>query len=356
MFRTFKIATLFVLLSSCYFGGGGGYNSNNLSLFHSLPSVGDVGYSDSEYFYIDLDVERYRNEIVPYYEISTTDNFGDSVDRDSPSNCEIILSEDSDDLVKTPSENTLICILDFLEYDLLIKDLHIKYNFPHGMCEYVEVSLPWHFNYPITGAMETKACRKRDPEKNESKYCSNLTTFNCTGEAVNATKDLTCGNSFCGDWSSDCKEEKEEIEIKYCDFGSNGCLDSRPSELGDTLISCNNGAKFCDWTNHCKENQDRGSDPVYTNRCSKLPEFTEPCTKRAYNDGECLASISGPCPDSDCQVFGDKKEDQTEFRCPSDKRGKAGRSKYPRCCVGGLILIKKMLLLFLMMSVMVALH
>ena len=141
--KLFFLAFCLSSLASCYFGGGG-YNTSNLSLFQSLPSVGEFASpSDSEYFYIDLDVERYRTaqDITPYYEISTTEAFGDAEERDSPSNCEIplILPEDPEnDKEKIPSEEPLICILDVLEFDLMVKDLHIVYNFPHGMCDSVD--------------------------------------------------------------------------------------------------------------------------------------------------------------------------------------------------------------------------
>ena len=324
-----------------------------------------------------MNVEKYGDKIVPYYEISTTDNFGDSVDRDSPSNCEVILSEDSDELVKNPSEQTLICILDVLEYDLLVKGLHIKYNFPHGMCDYVEVSLPWHFNYPITGARETKACRKRNPKNDETKYCK-TPRYDCNAKD---SLSVSCGGqTTCKNWNRDCQKEADKSQQKHCD--SSLCGPGLPSN-SDNFVNCG-GSNYCDWDKHCQDTEapnlpeikfcnpslcpsvirensvdcggsnhcdwdsacQASSSSSHSLRCIKPPqydlrycvkpaEFTQQCTNLAYDDGECLASISGLCPDSDCQVFKDDKKAQTEFRCPSDKRGKAGRSKYPRCCVGG---------------------
>ena len=177
MFRHYKII-LFAFglysLPSCYFGGG--YNTSNLSLFQSLPSVGESSFpSDSEYFYIDLDRQSYEPSggIIPYYEISTTEAFGDAEERDSPSNCEIplVLPEDPDDIQKIATEETLTCILDILEYDLMVKDLHIVYNFPHGMCDYVKVSLPWHFNYPPIQGPYVDTCKIRDTTSTEDRYC-----------------------------------------------------------------------------------------------------------------------------------------------------------------------------------------
>lgn len=142
-------------LTACYFSP----RVNQSNSFFSLPSVGGVGElsantpSDSEYFYFDLDIAKYEssNELVPYYEISTTENFGDAEFRDSLSNCEIplITPEDENSPFKENSRKNLICILDILEYDIGVKDLHLTYNFPEGMCDYVNTALPWHFNYNI---------------------------------------------------------------------------------------------------------------------------------------------------------------------------------------------------------------
>ena len=128
-----------------------------------LRSVGDdFAPSDSNYFYVDLDVDRYKsnNEIVPYYEISTTEKYGDAEERDSPSNCEIVYTppEDEEDITKTASDKTLICILDVPEFEFVVKDFHIVYNFPAGMCEYIETALPWHFNHPILPGPEVEEC------------------------------------------------------------------------------------------------------------------------------------------------------------------------------------------------------
>ena len=139
-------SSLFFLSSCLNFGGG-------LEFSYNLPSVGEGSLpSNSEYFYIDLDTKKYKSsgELVPYYEISTTTEYGDAEERDSLSNCEIYYdSANADENERTASEEPLLCILDLLEYDLKVKDTHITYNFPEGMCEYIEVSLPWHFNAEI---------------------------------------------------------------------------------------------------------------------------------------------------------------------------------------------------------------
>ena len=132
-------------LPACFF------NPVGLSTAFNLRSIGaEFNIADSEYFYVDLDVDSYESGdgLVPLYEISTTEDYGDSVTRASPSNCEIehIPFEEGEE---RESSETIICILDVLEFDFMVKDLNIIYNFPEEMCDYMTVSLPWHFNYPI---------------------------------------------------------------------------------------------------------------------------------------------------------------------------------------------------------------
>ena len=152
-----KLVIFLLFLSSCYFGNS--FSTNNVSLFN-LPSVGDdFAPSDSEYFYIDLDQELYESsqQIIPYYDINTTEEYGDSQNRESPSNCEIFFEENADeDDITQPYSETLICILDILEFDIVAKDIHITFNFPEGMCSYVETGLPWHFNHAIREGPEVE--------------------------------------------------------------------------------------------------------------------------------------------------------------------------------------------------------
>ncbi|MDE0092658.1 MAG: hypothetical protein OXN83_05195 [Oligoflexia bacterium] len=146
----------FLFLSSCNFGGG-------LSVTYNLPSVGEGSpLSNSEYFYIDLDIDKYEasGDLVPFYEISTTTEYGDAEERDSLSNCEIYYDSTEGDTAekKAASEGNLICILDLLEYEFFVKDLHLVYNLPGGMCDHIETSLPWHFNAEIRQGPVVEEC------------------------------------------------------------------------------------------------------------------------------------------------------------------------------------------------------
>lgn len=177
--------------------GGGSFN---------LPSVGsDYSPSDSEYFYVDLDVDTYESgdHIVPAYEISTTEEYGDSDSRDSPSNCEIeyISVDEGEDKDAT---ETKICILDIPEWEFIVKDFHLVYNFPEGMCEYTRVGLPWHFNHEVLPGPVVQECERQtgtndegDPET-ETGFCNRI-----SGSAVECSDDPTDLNS--------CVEEEENV-------------------------------------------------------------------------------------------------------------------------------------------------
>ena len=225
MNKFFLFFFFLILLSSCYFGGTSGISSRS-----NLSSLGEeFAPSDSEYFYIDLDENRYRiaGNLAPSYEISTTKEYDYAEERDSRSNCEIpyILPEDEEDeLTKVPSEDNLICILDIMEYELMLNDLHIVYNFPEGMCHQVRTALPWHFNHPILQGPDVIICKYVESD----------------GQGKPQTEDRVCDrhNSDCvpGGEVSDpnvCVEDEEDLcegEVKCCSGGKRESEDSDDSE------------------------------------------------------------------------------------------------------------------------------
>lgn len=156
------IASSLLLLSSCSVKTTQGSKSQALY----LPSVGaSFSSADSELFYVDLDVDAYesKGEKVPYYEINTTEQYGDSISRNSPSNCEIAYQTPADRGNQKDQENTefsksIICILDVPEWAFTLKDLNLVFNVPEKMCESVRWSLPWHFNFKIQPGPQVLAC------------------------------------------------------------------------------------------------------------------------------------------------------------------------------------------------------
>lgn len=176
--KQIKLFFFVLFLSSCY---PGNLALQRYNTAFNLPSVGDSSSpSSSEYFYFDIDEAQYRSErqIPPYYEISTTEEYGDGErNKNSRSNCEILLNliEEEEDFSLSESSETLICILDLLEGDIQAKDLHLTFNFPEGMCSYVRTGLPWHFNYEIIPGPRTAKCQSTtgtgDDEETEDLFC-----------------------------------------------------------------------------------------------------------------------------------------------------------------------------------------
>ena len=158
-----------ILLTSCNFGGG-------VSVRYNFPSIGEGSApSNSEYFYVDLDTDQYKSEgdSIPFYEMSTTTEYGDAEERNSLSNCEIFYSRsDSDEELdeRIASEENLICILDLLEYEFVNNEVHIVYNVPGRMCDYIKLSLPWHFNHEILEGPDVEECGSDDEEDDESGF------------------------------------------------------------------------------------------------------------------------------------------------------------------------------------------
>ncbi len=174
------------------------------TMFH-LPSIGsDYLPSDSELMYVDLDVQQYESEnlVVPYYEISTNERYGDSISRDSPSNCEIEYIEPDEDSASSGDwTEVLFCVLDVPEWLFVVTEFHLVYNFPEGMCKDAVVALPWHFNYPIQPGPVVRECTKPSSNQEgsenqgESGYCDNSVSSgygSCAGCNVSDEENL-CG-------------------------------------------------------------------------------------------------------------------------------------------------------------------
>ena len=214
--KVFLLLFLLLTSSACYI------NLRGVNTRFNLPSVGDdFSPSDSEYFYIDLDVESYESndEIVPYYEISTTEEYGDSETRESPSNCEIEYTPPEDG-EEQESSKTLVCILDVPEGAFTLKDLHLVYNFPEGMCSSIYYALPWHFNFPIRNGPISIECPvsigEGEDASEENLFC-------------NAEYDPNTGEKACPDSANEttCYIKEEDLcpspleAPKCCSGGEN---------------------------------------------------------------------------------------------------------------------------------------
>ena len=219
--------SLFFLPACFNFGGG-------LSVRYNYPSVGEGSApSDSAYLYIDLDTNQYKadGDLVPYYEISTTTEFGDAEQRNSLSNCEIYYNspDEEDDIgEKSASEDNLICILDLMEYDFMVNEIHMIYNFPEGMCDYIRWSLPWHFNHEILPGPVVVQKTTEVPADPLPQICSqNPNDDSCTVEKTTLC-DTSVTPENCQDTSDNFSEEdfcpasdgSDENPVRCCSGGS----------------------------------------------------------------------------------------------------------------------------------------
>ena len=173
--------------------------------YSALPSVefNSVEESDSNWFYIDLDEEYYRrnsNIALPLYEISTTEEYGDSAqpDRESVSNCEIEYDPDLD--FTDNAKKDIYCILDMMEQDLYLHKVALVYNVPKGMCNYTVVRPPWHFNQNF-GPGPTRLIK-------------------CTINKRTGTDD---------DGQAECDEREGYFDASSCPEGTEECTSNSPA-------------------------------------------------------------------------------------------------------------------------------
>lgn len=205
----------FFCLPSCYF------NTSGVSTTHNHPSIGEeFSASDSEWFYVDLDLHAYESsgERVPLYDINTTEIIGDSISRDSPSNCEIEHIPREDDEEERSSTETKICILEAPEWAFTLKDLHLVFNVPSDMCETVSWALPWHFNFPIIAGPISIQCPVEIGDEKEELYC-------------NADYDSTTLEKSCPSSASETSCHKEEEDLCPSSPGAPKCCNG--GEKGD---------------------------------------------------------------------------------------------------------------------------
>ena len=243
-----------------------------------LPSVGeDVAPADSSQFYMDLDTGYYAREgrDVPLYDISTTEEFGDSAFRDSVSNCEIEYDPEDKGDPTTSSSETMICILDIMEQELVISDLNINYNVPEGMCAYVEVLPAWHYNYETgLGPYDIRKCEYTTGGGSTPDQEAETKTTYCAKSTENAepgaTRPKGCTDKLLGTEYNRCAEEIEDLckfkvpkgdeEIICCDGTYNADGEEGEWAGADGLQQCLGGPGRTSW----EHLDDRGFPAVLT--------------------------------------------------------------------------------------------
>ena len=271
---------LFILLSfsllNCRIrlqsGGDGAY-------FNQFASVGsDSERSDSDFFYIDLNKSHYKTSGTPepLYEISTTEEYGDSDERSSVSNCELEHDPDNEDY-EDPTED-IMCIMDIMEQDFYTgatslaassdqgRNLVLTYNVPSGMCSMVTISPSWHYNQKIgTGARyifecekETEAASEDESAETVSYACvSNISTTCPSVPRDGIDDDVYCSSTLDIADAQSCKVSipgisveafnKEDIGLGNCCFGSYFDKEGQESSFEGDFNSCIGGPARHSW-------------------------------------------------------------------------------------------------------------
>ena len=257
----------FLFLTNCLVRSGNGFGSVGLA---KLPSVSSDSDPDSdELFYMDLDKSYYsRKSLEILYAISATDD-PDSISgpEDDDSKCSIVYDPDDNE-----STETKICVLDVMEYDLLIDSqdnvLKIAYNLPEGMCNKKITSVPWHFNRQVgLGPTSIYECTPPEPAEGEDDaaseapelptlYCASTADFNdsLVRSGGRSAVGYSCGGSTNVHLGS-CFEEKEQLcqhsyvkdgEQQYCCSGAY-VLDGETFDWSENLKHCLGGPGRTSW-------------------------------------------------------------------------------------------------------------
>ena len=283
MKRKLSILLLFLcFLTSCIVQDdqwGVGFGALKYASIDGSSDESSTGPPDSEWLYIDLNEAYYKSagvQPIPY-ELNTTEEFEDTrsgrlrFGGPSPSNCEIEYDPDLD-----PSESfseDLYCILDVMEADIYLHGLSIKYNIPTGMCDYVRISPPWHFNQqagygpaiiyecdikinPTTDAEDNTTCE--DAKEYYEDGCPTSTEIS----SCNPPRGRENIEEFCAEF------DKSEQDLSNCCFGNYEVKDTsgeviRNDKWPGNLQQCIGGPARTSWT-------------------SFDPHYGSPLSERAY--------------------------------------------------------------------------
>ena len=216
------------------------------------------------------------------YELNTTEEFEDTLSgrlrsgERSRSNCEIEYDPDLD-----PSESSsedLYCILDVMEADIYLHGLSIKYNIPTGMCDYVRISPPWHFNQKagygpeIIYECDIKINPTTDDDGNtlDCEEAKEYYKSECPDQPETPTQNSHCTptrgreniEEFCAEF------DKSEQDLGNCCFGKYEVKDTndevvRNDKWPGDLQQCIGGPARTSWT-------------------SFDPHYGSPLSERAY--------------------------------------------------------------------------
>jgi len=103
---------------------------------YSLITLNQESIPNESFFYVNLYGHYYTREGYDSLDVLLY-----AMDEGPGVDCKISVDQES-------SED-LYCLMDAMEGDMYFHEVHLEYNVPPGMCDYLTFSIPWHFNQEI---------------------------------------------------------------------------------------------------------------------------------------------------------------------------------------------------------------
>ena len=127
----FVVTTFFVSCDLSLFG------TNNRSRQYSIVSPGEISQIPTDdFFYVNIKSAHYTGEgFDPLDFLLYAKEEGPGTD------CKVQFTDDNS------STEDLFCMFEVAEGDLYLHNIHLEYNVPPGMCNYLSFMVHWHYNY-----------------------------------------------------------------------------------------------------------------------------------------------------------------------------------------------------------------
>ena len=169
------------------------------------------------FFYINIKDSYYVGEgFQPLQTLVSAMDFGPGTD------CKIQKTEDPEEPTDPGEGSTedLYCLMDIMEGDLWFHEIILEYNVPPGMCDYLGIDVPWHFNQKVG----------RGPGR----------VYECTDFIVNC--------------NSDDGEPEAEVETRYCLGGCTPATGAALCGQETGTVGCGGagGRAYTEATDFCK--------------------------------------------------------------------------------------------------------
>ena len=214
------------------------FGGTDYSAFSQLPSwdENEGSIPNDKFFYIRLARDNYAGHSFLQHALY-------ELDAGPGTDCKIPIDQES-------SED-IFCQLEKIEGDLWAHDTLVEYNVPPGMCDYLSLQVPWHFNQNAGyGPRYVSKCEEITPshsdeenEETEDKYC------------IGQSCPSGCRTGSCG---SNCATQVEDLcgyDLSHTDDFANCCIgdyevsgeDQSDGSWGESLAQCLGGLGRINW-------------------------------------------------------------------------------------------------------------